>query len=70
MKRKPIYIFTSAAHWPLMREVVGSKPVIGKDFLHFLFLFGIFNTQTDLWKLKFTGFMITSCLKKTLPPNQ
>jgi len=48
MKRKPIYIFTSAAHWPLMREVVGSKPVIGKDFLHFLFLFGIFNTQTDL----------------------
>ena len=64
--RKPIHIFTLVAqrlrHWPLMREVVGLSPVISKDFLHFLFLFGIFNVQTDLWKLKFMGFMITSCL--------
>ena len=38
------YIFTSVAqwfrHWPVMTEVVGSSPVIGKDFS--------FNVQTYL----------------------
>ena len=29
--------------WPVMTEVVGSSPVIGKDFIPLLF-----NVQTDL----------------------
>ena len=42
-----IYIFALAAqwlrHWPLITEVAGSSPVIGKIFfIFFLFLFGIF----------------------------
>ena len=47
-KRKPTYIFAAVAHWfrhwSLMTEVVGASPVIG----HFLFLFAIFNVQTNL----------------------
>ena len=31
-----------------MRKVVGSSSVIIKDFLHFLFLFGIFNVKTEI----------------------
>ena len=46
------HIFVSAAqwlrHWPVMREVVGARPVISKDFLHFPYLFCIFDVQTDL----------------------
>ena len=45
---KPIYLFALAAHWlrhwPVMTEVVGSSLMIGKHFLHFLFLFVIFLT--------------------------
>jgi len=50
-----------------MTAFVGSRPVIGKYFPHFLFFYSVFfDVQTDLCKLKFTGFMITSCLIKTI----
>ena len=48
---------------------IGSSPVIGKDFPNFLFKL-LFLTFKHTCKLKFTEFMINSCLIKTLPPNQ
>jgi len=68
-----IYIpINSTLVWPDMTEVVGSSPVIGKDFSHFHYLFVIFLTCRQTCKLGFTGFMIKNSLIKkpiALPIN-
>jgi len=60
-----IYIFKSLTrffrYWPVMTEVVGSSPMIGKHFPHFLSSFS-FLTCKQTCKLEFTGFMIKRCL--------
>ena len=57
--------------WLVMTEVVGSIPVIGKDFPHFSFFICYFITCKQTCTLELTGFMIKCCLlKKTLPPNK